>query len=218
MPSDLNASQALDHISGLLFVVLEHFGKIFFGLLILWFSHNVSVEFDDFGGLQVSRVVRVEEAKEAAAHVLRHLHIILLHEISIFDQLVENFFEIVVIEEASFEHFSFNNVDRVEEDLDCSELLKRNAWVTIAELVVDFTDLCTEPFNATLRQIGQLGTQQIGSRDSIFVVWLERVELVVPQVLPELVLQVEDLRVLDLFFIFKQELDQVLVCVIKVIF
>ena len=42
-------------------------------------------------------------------------------------------------------------------------------------------------------------------------------ELVVPQVLPELVLQLEDFSVLDLFFIIKQELDQVLVCAHEVI-
>ena len=49
--SDYNASHALDEISGLLFVVLQLFRKIFFRLLILWFSHDVSVELDDFSWL-----------------------------------------------------------------------------------------------------------------------------------------------------------------------
>ena len=111
VPSDLNASHALDEISGLFLVILQLLRKIFLGLLILWFSHDVSVELDDFCRLQVARVVRVEEAKEAAADVLRHLHIILHHIVSLLDQLVENFFEIVVIEEAFLVHFGFNNVD-----------------------------------------------------------------------------------------------------------
>lgn len=110
----------------------------------------------------MARVIRVKQAKEAAADVIRHLHIILLHVLSLFDQFVENFFEIVVIEEASLVHFGFNNVDRVEEDLDCDEFLKRYARVTLAELVVDFTDLRAELFNAIWRQIWQLGTEQIG--------------------------------------------------------
>ena len=103
--SDLNASHALDESSGLLFVIFQFLRQIFLRLLILWLAHDVSVELDDFGRLQSARVVRVEQAEEAPAHVLRHLHIIPLYVVHFFDQVVENFLEVVIVEEASAVHF-----------------------------------------------------------------------------------------------------------------
>ena len=176
-------------------------------MLIFGLADHAGVEFEDFSWFELARIVDVDQAKQALANVIGNLHVVLLYEILFPNDLIEKILELVIVQKAPSEHLGLQHVNLIEKDLERDELLLADLAVFFAQLLVDLGDLQAELFDVCARQIGQLCAEQLGRGNLLVIIRLQRVELVVPQVLPEPVLQVDQVTDIDAIFIFEQNVD-----------
>ena len=205
--SDLKPSEGKEGCLGLLDIVLHLLDEFLLRLLVFGLADHSGVEFEDFGWFELARIVDVDQAKQALANVIGNLHVVLLDEILLPNDLIEKILELVIVQKAPPEHLGLQHVNLIEKDLERDELLLVDLGVFFAQLLVDLGDLQAELFDVCAGQVGQLCAEQLGRGNLLVVIRLQRVELVVPQVLPEPVLQVDQVTDIDAVFIFEQYVD-----------
>ena len=140
--------------------------------------------------------------------MLTNFHLELFHVVLFVDNLIEEVFELIILQDAPAENLSFDIVNLREEDLDGNEFLERYSRVVVTKLEAYFVDLLAENLDFLARQVRQFRSEHHTRRDFLFFIWLQCEEMVVPQILFELELQVDNVTDTNAVFIFEEELDQ----------